>query len=180
MKPVNDKILVRCDIEQKDSILINEVEFKSASLFETNYREKSPTIAIVLEGNEYLKEGDFILCHHNTFYTPSPFYLYSNIFSIPANGKIIFATINNGQLRPLYGNIICDKIEIETTIPLPADQKKYSHNTAIVKDGGFSRFQKGQTIFFRPHANYDIVYIFDGIETRVTKVFSEQICGIAK
>lgn len=179
MKPCNDKILVSCDINQKDKFIINGIEFSTAIKFETNYREKSPTIAQVIHGNAYLKDGDIILCHHNTFYTPSPFYLYENLFSIPANGKIIFATINDGELKPIYDNIICDKVEIETPIPLPPSQKKYSNNTAIVKDGGMTRFKKGQMIFFRPFANYDIVYVYNGTETRVTKIFSPQICGIA-
>lgn len=179
MKPCNDKILVSCDLNQKDKITIDGVEFSTAIKFETNYREKSPTIATVVHGNAYVKEGDVLLCHHNTFYTPSPFYLQDDLFSIPAKGEIIFAIIKNGGLYPIYDNIICDKVEIETLIPLPPSQKKYSNNTAIVKDAGLLPFKKGQTIFFRPFANYDIVYVLNGVETRVTKIFSPQICGIA-
>lgn len=180
MRPCNDKILVSCDLFQKNKITINGKEFSSASNYEINYREKSPTIAKVINGNAYLKEGDIILCHHNTYYTPSPFHLYEDLFSIPANGKIIFATINDGKLTPMYENVICDKIEVPSLIPLPPSQKKYSFNSAIVKDAGFSTFQKGQTIFFRPYANYDIVYVWEGVETRVTKVHSEQICGVIR
>ena len=63
MKPVNGKILVRSNLDQKKEMVINGVSFKSAPKFESNFREKSPTIAQVVTGNKYLKEGDIIMAH---------------------------------------------------------------------------------------------------------------------
>lgn len=179
MKPTNEKIIVRANMEQKDSIEIDGVSFLSALKFEVNHREKSPVIAQVVSGNEMLSEGDILLCHHNTFYEPSPYYLKDDLFSIPANGNILFAKIyRDGTLAPIYGNTICKKVDIETPLPLPPSQRKQHINRAVIIDGGWTKFKKDQLIFFRPYANYDIVYVWEGVEVRVTKVFHEQICGV--
>jgi hypothetical protein len=178
MMPCNDKILVSCDPEQKNTIFIDGKEFSTALKFEVNYREKSPTIATVVHGNAYVKEGDMILCHHNTFHLPSPYHVQDNLFSIPANGNILFAIIKEGGLSPIYDNVLCEKIEEDTLLPIPDSHKKYSHNKASVKDAGLLPFKKGQIVMFRPFANYDIVYVYNGVEARMTKVFSPQICGV--
>lgn len=174
MNPVNGKIIVSCDQKQKNEIVIGGITMKMALLYESNYREKSPVIAEVVEGNEWVKEGDVLLCHHNLFYQPSPYYLYDDLFSIPAS-NVIFAILKpNGSLNPIYGNLICERV----VIPILPEEKKTYINRAVIKDNGYTPYQKGQTIFHRPHAGYDIVYIFDGVETRVTKVHEDQICGV--
>lgn len=180
MKPVNNKIIVRVDLEQKNSFLINGIKVSTANKFATNYREKSPTIAEVVEGNEWVNEGDVLLCHHNLFYLPSPYHLYENLFSVPAS-NVLFAVIqSDGNLKPIYGNVLCDRVDIESEIPLPPELRKKYSNRSIVKDGGNTGYKKGQLVFHRPFANYDINYMFNGIETITTKVHSDQICGIVK
>jgi hypothetical protein len=178
MTPVNDKIIVSCSMKQKDTMKIGDIEVSTAIRFETNYREKSPTVACVVEGNAYVKEGDILLCHHNTFYTPSPYYLYDNLFSIPATGKLIFAIVGaDGKLKPVFDNIICTRVEIPSLLPLPPEKIKTYTDRAIVKDAGLLPYKKDQLIFHRPSAGYDIVYIYNGVESRVTKVPAEQVTG---
>lgn len=180
MTPANKKIIVSCDPNQKNEMIIGGVVMKMATLFESNYREKSPVMATVVEGNEWVQEGDVLLCHHNLFYQPSPYYLYDNLYSIPAS-NVLFAIIKeDGELTPIYGNMICDRIEIPTILPVPTEEKKTYINRSLVKAPGYTGYQKGQIIFHRPHAGYDIVYIFNGIEKRVTKVHADQVCGILK
>lgn len=155
------------------------MEVSTALLFENNHREKAPTVACVVHGNQYVKEGDILLCHHNTFYTPSPHYLYDNLFSILANGNMLFAIVNaDGSLTPLYGNIICERVQIPSLLPLPPEKIKTYTDRAVVRDGGFTRYKDGQLIFHRPNAGYDIVYNLNGIEKRVTKVPDWQVCGV--
>jgi hypothetical protein len=181
MNPVNDKIVVRSNLAQKDFVVIDGIEFKMANLFEVNYREKSPVLAEVVHGNEYLVSGDIVVCHHNTFYEPSPYFLYDDLFSIPANGNILFFSIDkNGELKSLYGNIVCQRIVIDSYLPLPPEQQKTFTTKSLVKEGGSTRYKQGQTIFHRPHAAYDVVYIYNGIEKRVTKVAEFQVCGYLK
>lgn len=150
---------------------------KMALLFETNYREKSPVLATVLEGNEWVKDGDILVCHHNLFYPPSPYHLYDNLYSIPASNVLFAIVKTDGTLSPIYGNLLCDRVPIPTVF---SEEKKTFINRAIVKDGGYSTYKKGQMIFHRPNAGYDIVYVWDGIEKRVTKVHEDQVCGLYK
>jgi len=178
MKSVNGKILVRSNVDQKSEMVINGVRLKTAALFDTNFREKSPTIAEVVTGNRFLKEGDIILCHHNTFYLPSPFHVENDIFSIPYD-KIVFGTLDeNGNIRPLNGNVICQRILIDNRTEIPIQYRKTFIDRATVLDARWTPYKKGQTILHRLNAGYDIVYNLGGTEHRVTKVHESQIVGI--
>lgn len=180
METPNGKILVRSNLSQKDKIVINGVEFKTAGLFDSNYREKSPTIAEVVNGNKFVKSGDIIVCHHNTFYEPSPYYLEEDLFSIPFD-KIVFGTLDeNGNISPLNGNIICQRIPIDNRPEIPIQYRKTFIDRAEVLDGRWTDYKKGQTIIHRLNAGYDIVYNFKGTEKRVTKVHESQVVGIIK
>ncbi len=179
MKSVNNKITVSVNSSQKDNILIGGVEFKTALQYDVNYREKSPTIAIVIEGNEVVKNGDILLCHHNLFYLPSPYHLYDDLFSIPFS-NVLFAKIkNDGEIEPICGNMICDRVEIKSDMALLSEQPKTHIDRAIVKKTGNSPYKEGQLLFHRPHAGYDIVYVWNGEEKRITKVHESQIVGVA-
>lgn len=178
MKPINNKIIVSCDVTQKNKIEINGLLLKTAHEFEKNYREKSPTIATVIEGNDIVKAGDILLCHHNLFYPPSPYYLTDNLYSVPFS-KILFAKIDKlGDIFPICGNLICNRVPIKYPFPVPIEQQKTEDKIYEVLDSGQLPYNKGDFIFTRPSAGYDIVYTFNNIEKRITKVDSEQICGV--
>lgn len=158
---------------------VNGITVKLATEFDKNYRERSPVLCEVIRGNGYVLNGDILLAHHNSFYLPSPYHLHDDLFSIPFNGNIAFAEIGeNGDLIPLCDNLICERIIIETYLPLPPEQQKSYINRALVKDGRGTPYKKGQIIFHRPNAGYEIVYIWQTIEKRVIKVPAEQVCGI--
>jgi hypothetical protein len=177
MIPTNNKVLVRVNLEQKDKVIIAGVEFSTALKFDSNHREKSPVIAEVISSNELLKQGDFIVCHHNHFYPPSPYHLQGDLYSIPFN-HTIFAKINkDGTLSAMCGNILGKREEIKSEYYIPAANNYYTDRITIT-DSGDTEYIVGQKIFTRPSAPYDIVYNWDGIEKRVTKVNSEMICAV--
>lgn len=178
MISVNGKILVRSDLSQKDKMIINGVVFKLAHKFDSNFRETSPTIATVVTGNRFLKKGDVILCHHNTFYEPSPYHVENDLFSIPYD-KIVFGTLDeDGNISPLNGNTICQRIPIDNRPEIPIQYRKTFIDRATVLDARWTPYKKGQTILHRLNAGYDIVYNLGGVEHRVTKVHESQIVGI--
>jgi hypothetical protein len=76
--------------------------------------------------------------------------------------------------------MICEKIDIETAIPLPIEQRKKHIDRYSIKNPGWTKYKIAQTIFTRPDSGYEIVYIWQNIENRVVKVDSEMICGILK
>lgn len=157
---------------------VGDIELRTAHAFGTNYREKSPVIAEVIEGNGYVNSGDILLCHHNTFYTPSPYWLHDDLFSIPFS-PILFARVDrDGNLTPICGNILCDRIDIPSNFPLPPSQRKQYIDRIIVTNKGETKYNNGQTLFTRPHSYYEMVYVFNGKEKRVHKCNSEMVCGI--
>jgi len=125
MKPVNGKIVVRVNPSQKDTMSIGSIDFSTANIYETNYRYKSPTIAKVIEGNDFLKSGDVLLVHHNLCFIPSPYHLEDDLFSVPYS-KVLFAKIlSTGEIEPICGNLICEELPVTSFFEIPDDDKKY-------------------------------------------------------
>jgi len=180
MKPVNNKILVECKPDQKDTIEIGGNVFTTALNYDSNYRERSPVICKVVEGNEYIKSGDVLLCHHNLFYLPSPYHLYDDLFSIPFSNVLFAKVYSYGELEPICGNMLCDRVDIETAIPLPPEQRKQYIDRVQVTNSGWSNYKEGQLVFTRPHSYYEIVYNYNGQEKRVHKCDSEMVLGYLK
>jgi hypothetical protein len=180
MEAVNGKILVRCDDGQKNRINIGGIEFSTAIGYEKNYREKSPVICEVVEGNEFVREGQVLLVHHNTFYLPSPYYIGDELFSIPF-GSTLFAIINaDGSLSPICGNLLCDRVNIPTELPVPPELQEKYIDRVVVKDGGWSIYKPNDLLFTRPHSYYEIVYNINGEEKRVHKCHKDMVCGVVK
>jgi hypothetical protein len=167
-------------MKQKDEFTIGGVTVKSALPFETNYREKSPVVGEIVQGNAYVKDGSLCIFHHNHFYQPSPYYLYDDLYSVPFN-KTLFGTVDaQGELQPLCGNLICDRVPETYVLPVPIEHQKTHIDRAVVIRPGLAPYKSGQMIFHRPHAGYDIVYNWNGIVKRVTKVHEEMVVGVWK
>jgi hypothetical protein len=180
MIATNNRLLVKVDLTQKNTMMIGDVKCQTATRYETNYREKSPVIAEVEEGKDRLNKGDFLLCHHNHFHPPSPYHLQDDLYSIPANHTIFAILYPSGELSPVYGNVLAAQVEIETPLPVPAEYRKFHKDRGLILDGGWTKFKPGDLVFTRPSAIYEIVYIFGGIEKRVCKINSEMICAVVE
>ena|ERR1700744_833389 len=180
MKNVNDRIIVKVNMAQKNEMLVGGIKVRTALKYENNHREKSPVIAEVIEGNRWIKTGVTIFCHHNHFYPPSPYFLQDDLFSIPAN-HTIFAILNDeGGLDPVYWNVIAEKIPTESTLPLPPEYRKFHTDRGKILKPGWTKYAVGDLVFTRPSAPYDIVYILGDVEKRITKINSEMICAVVK
>jgi hypothetical protein len=180
MIPVNNKILVRVDMSQKNTIEVGGIKVSTALLFETNYREKSPVIAVVVKGNEILKKDDIICCHHNHYYHPSPYHVQEDLFSIPFNRTIFGVFDKNGVLNPVCGNVLGEKVYEKTLLLLPPEKMVHYKDRVIITNGGNTQYKENDLVFTRPSAPYDIVYNWNNTEFRVTKVDSQMIVGVVK
>lgn len=180
MIAVNERVIVRVDVSQKDFMRIGEVKVMMAQKYETNYRYKAPVIAEVVNGNQTLIEGSYLLCHHNHFHLPSPYHLHDDLYSIPANHTIFAVLYPNGELSPVYGNVLASKVEVETPIPVPPEYREFHKDRGLILDGGWTIFKPGDLVFTRPSAIYEIVYIFGEVEKRVCKINSEMICAVVE
>lgn len=177
MNPANGKIIVRCNMRQKDFIEVGGIRFQMAPLFNKNYREKSPVLAEVIDGNQYLHEGQVIVCHHNHFYSPSPYFIGDSLYSIPF-GKTVFGTVDSdGVLTPMCGNMLCDRVWVETPLPLPVEQRKMYQDRVIITNPGWTKYKAGQLLFSTPSAMYEIVYTVGAKEVRIHKIHEQFIVG---
>lgn len=173
---VNNKILVSCNLEQKDYIGINGINLKIGRKYESNYRERSPVIAISKENMGGVSIGDILICHHNDFYQPSPYWLEDDLYSIPFNKTIFLIITPKGELKPINGNLIAEFCWIDENIEIPIEYRKKHIDRAkviLASDG----FKKGQLIFTRPFAPYEIVYVFNNEEKRIVKVDKDMVIG---
>lgn len=169
--------MVRVFMKQKDFMEIGGVEFRMAPLFNKNYREKSPVIGEIVEGNQYVRPGQIAVFHHNHFYPPSPYFLYEDLYSVPF-GRTVFGTLDSdGVLTPLCGNILCRRVEVQTTIPLPPEQRTLYKDRVICENPGWTKYKPEQLLFTTPSAMYEIVYNIDGKEFRTHKVHEEFVVG---
>ena len=177
MKSVNNRIIVRVDMKQKNSIIISGVKYFTASPFETNFREKSPVVGEIVEGNKFVRKGQIGIFHHNHFYPPSPYFLRDDLYSVPFN-RTLFGVLINDELIPMCGNILCERIEIPTPLPVPYDQRKKYIDRVICTSPGWTIFKKGQLLFHSPNAAYEIVINIGGIEKRIHKIHEEFVVGV--
>lgn len=178
MRVVQNRLLVRVNMKQKDEFTIGGVTVKAALPFETNYREKSPVVGLIVQGNAYVPNNELAIFHHNHFYHPSPYFLQDDLYSVPFN-KTLFGLIDDaGDIQPMCGNIICKRVPIEYAIPVPVEQQKTHIDRALVVRPGDTRYKVGQIIFHRLNAGYDISYNWNGQERRITKVSSDMVVGL--
>jgi len=180
MKSANNRILVRVDLNQKSTIKIGGTIVSTAMLYEKNYREKSPVIAVVISGNDIVKDGDIIVCHHNHYHLPSPYHLEYDLFSIPFNHTIFGKFDSEGNLIPICGNIFGEEVNIPTLLEMPPELIKKYKDRIIVSSSSLPQYSKGDIVFTKPSAPYIIVYNFNGIEHRIVKVNSEMVVGVEK
>jgi co-chaperonin GroES (HSP10) len=177
MKATNGKIIVRVDKAQKNTMTIGGIQVSLALKYETNNREKAPVIAEVISDGECVRQGDFILCHHNHF-SGKQYHLQNDLYSIPANHTIFAILQPSGELSPVYGNVLAAKVEIETPLPVPPEQREHYKDRGLILNGGWTEFKPGDLVFTRPSAIYEIVFIFGEVERRVCKINSEMICAV--
>lgn len=178
MRVTQDRILVKVNMAQKDEFSIGGVTVKAALPFETNYRESSPVVGLILQGNAYIKPDTIAIFHHNHFYHPSPYFLYDDLYSVPFN-KTLFGIIDQeGEIQPMCGNIICERVSEEYTMPVPVEHQKTRIDRARVIRPGLTIYKPEQLIFHRLNAGYDIVYNWNGTVHRVTKVHEDMVVGV--
>jgi hypothetical protein len=180
IKPSNNKIIVSVDFRQKEKISVAGNDFLLGKQYSHNRRESMPVLCQVVDGNGHIKEGTFLLVHHNRFGEHSAHALGNNQYSLAYNESIFARVDSEGNAHGLCGNVIVDYIYPEYSIPVPAHLRQPDKFKYKVLSKGFG-YNKGQIIFAYEFSNYEIVYVFNGAEKRVVKIKSGDIVGkIAK
>ncbi len=176
MIPANNKILVSVDFSQKEKIYIDGEEFLLGKGYSTNRRESNCVLCKAENGNNHIKNGTFLLVHHNRFVEYSPHHLGDNLYSLAYNSSIFAKLDSEGNAHGLCDNIIVDYIYPEYSVPVPAHLKVPHKFKYKVLSNGFG-YKKGQIIFAYEKADYEIIYVWKGQEKRVIKIVKTDIVG---
>jgi len=179
MIAANNKIIVSVDADQKTSINLGEVKLMLAKQYNDNRREQNPVVCEVVTGNNKVKKGTFLLVHHNRFAEFSPYELQEGLYAIPYDRQVFARLDENGEAHSLNGNIIATRVEKTAAIERAASYKKNYYDRVIVANSGYG-YKKGDEIFTFLWSDYEVIYIWKGVEHRVVKVYKEDIVGILK
>lgn len=179
MKLEKNHILVKVDLNQTEKAEISGLEFFTAKTYSDNWREKSPVVCKVIQGAGYVKKGHFLVCHYTHFYGESPYLLYDGYYSIPCDEMIIARILSDGELIPMFGNILCGRIKKEYVFEVPVDYVKTELSRVIVAFD-CSEYKKGTEIFILRYSDYEIVYMWNGKEHRYIKISSDEVVGYVK
>ena len=176
MISANNKIRVSVDSTQKESVMVGNSNILLAKDFSNNRRESNPVVCLTIEGNKDVPRGTSLLVHHNRFVQGSPHYLGGNEYSLAYNTSI-FAKINSdGSATSLCDNILVEYVYNKVNELIPDHLRKPDRYMYKVLKTGFG-FKKGQLIFAYEFANYEIVYVWKGVEYRVIKIAKSDIVG---
>ena len=176
MTGANNKLIVSVDYSQKSNIAVAGGTILLAKDFSTNRRESEPVVCMVIEENEHLPVGTFLLVHHNRFSPNSPHHLGGNLYSLAYNESIFAKLGEDGLPIGLCDNVFVEQVFDNDSPLIPDHLKKPNPFKYKVINDGFG-YSKGQVIFCYEFSNYQIVYIFKGIEHRVIKVKKSDIIG---
>ncbi len=183
MISANNKILVSVEYNQKTSINVAGSNFLLAKQFSTNRRESQPVLCTVVEGNDMLQDGTLLLVHHNRFTEGNPHHLGENRYSIAYNDAIFAEIGEGGKVYGMCDNIIVEHIYDEENLLIPDNLRKPNKfKYRVVNAGrkwrsGTNDYRKGDIIFCYEFSDYEIVYVFEGIEHRVIKIKKDDIIG---
>lgn len=176
MNPVNSKIIVSVDYSQKEKISIGGNDVLLAKQFSDNRRESNPVVCSVVNGGGIVKNGTNLLVHHNRFVEDSPHHLGDNIYSLPYSPAIFAKIDDNGNPHSMCDNIIVEHIYPAYSPLIPPHLKKPDKCKYRVLSNGFG-YKKNQIIFCFFHSNYEIIYVWKGVEKRILKVSKMDIVG---
>lgn len=175
MIPANNKLIVSVQYDQKESVDIGGDKIHLAKSFSSNRRESMPVLCRVIEGNDSIPSGTYLLVHHNRFVSTSPHHLGDNLYSLAYNTAIFAKLDEKGNPIGLCDNIFVSHIMDEHDLIPPHLQTKNKFKYKVLNDG--FGYLENDIIFAYEKANYEIIYVWEGIEKRVTKVISSDIVG---
>lgn len=200
-KPLKGMIIVEVDLEEKNEYIMEGTGTKLFidKSFGWNEREKNATNAKVLHGGKTgLKEGDQIVCWHNSF--KDVFLLDTREIdeqSMFGSGNkkiytyairiewVYFVLDEEGNQTPMDGYVIVDRIykmpETTSSLIFLETSEEKEKNRAVIRKVPKSwelPFGWDDVIIIETMADYEVVYSFKGKEQRCIRVKDMDIIAI--
>jgi len=179
MKAAANQIIVSVDLAQKEQARIGNNTILTGRRYSANFREKNPVVCQIVEGTDELPAGKWLVCNYCYFDWGSQYHISDNLYSIPIDQELFAFIEGDGELTPICGNLLVERVDKETKIELPPELKKQFWDRGIVKNvsTGNTLPQIGQFIFWLFAADYGIWYTWNGIERERIKIHESEIIG---
>jgi hypothetical protein len=175
LRTTPDKILVDVNPKEKDF----DKGMQTAKDFSSNYSSRNPIVCKVVQGNDLIKRGVYLLAHYNFFGEHSPFRISETIFALKVNENIFARLDEDGNPHSMFGNIMCERIPEEYSLHMPPELQTMKPNEVRVISNG-SGYRKGQVLLIETKGDMEVIYNWRGEERKVIKVKREYVVGLLK
>jgi len=194
MKPKKKHIIVKAFLTQKESHIVNCADGTSIELYlgrkyGENSREINPVVCEVTHKADDVEQvdiGDLLIVHHNTLTNEAnvikkDYSEQSVIMPILAD-NMLYAKINRitGELTPLYGNFIAERIDVvRKSIIISDEGKKEEVKFKILATPlDCDDVAVDDTVICYKLSDYEMVYNFNGSEKRAIRIWKEDILAV--
>ena len=144
MKPQKKHIIVKAFLTQKESHIVNCADGTSIELYlgrkyGENSREINPVVCEVTHKADDVEQvdiGDLLIVHHNTLTNEASVikkdYSEQSVIMPILADNMLYAKINRvtGELTPLYGNFIAERIDVVKKSVIIYDEGKKEEKKA--------------------------------------------------
>ena len=194
MKPKKKHIIVKAFLAQKESHIVNCADGTSIELYlgrkyGENSREINPVVCEVTHKADDVEQvdiGDLLIVHHNTLTNEAnvikkDYSEQSVIMPILAD-NMLYAKINKitGELTPLYGNFIAERIDVvkKSVIIYDEGKKEEVKFKILATPSDCDDVAIGDNIICYKLSDYEMVYNFNGSEKRAIRIWKEDILAV--
>jgi len=194
MTPTADNIIIRSNLDQKQSISFTREDGSVMKLafipnrhrYETNGIVTNPVVAEVMIANRdyhHIKAGDHIILHHNIIFNKAMEIETDEvnqvrIQAIPVD-RWIMGKIVDGEVVPFPDNVVCERTEEPVDggmFIIPESAKKNSGSICkVLSVSEALQLVPGDFIVIKKWADYEVVYMWEGNEVRRVIVWNEDI-----
>jgi len=187
MTPLRGTILIESSLEQKQSYTFeNGVTFHivpNRHLYDTNNRETQPVVGLVKQVGTGVPEhliGKYVVVHHNLIFDQEFLVKTENGIRtsvLPYDRWILSFVDEDGDLRPLNKNLICERIEVPMVEGVTDASRKTEDNLMKVVASDFEDICRNDTIIVYKYADYEVVYQWNNEVRRQVVVTNEDVVG---
>lgn len=195
-KAMRGKLIVAVNLSQKDDFEIEltpGINIWMNKDFGTDGKVTNPTLAIVRAVSPEvtdLKEGDLVLCHHNTFKS-----IVANGYRLGHMGRdgnldlfsIDYRRVElkldaDGNAYPLKGTLIAERIEevVDTILIVSDAHRKFSPIKFLICSVGedCDMLKPGDKIVTYPKSDYEIDYTFGMKPRKIIRISYNDVLAI--
>lgn len=163
----------------------SSIELFIGRKYNENDREAAPNICNVIavgEGIEDIQVGDNIIVHHNMVKNDASHIEKKDgyvIFSMPYSNLIYAKIDDDGNLTPVSGTIIAERIQAKKLSQFDYTEKTEPMKFKVVSvPDNYTDVQANQNVLCYKMSDYEIVYHHKGTEHRAIRILQDDILGV--